>query len=553
MPDLIARLPLAELSVLNFSEHLISQYVDMWKPFDFAGVTGFNPTQKNYIEAVITDKLRVLLTGTSTIIPGIDVELNLLDMPIRDGIEYNHLISYFESQLYFIIAKHCFLKNKGSYSKEGLYKDLNDFYEATKDCVANTFLYVIDWFSVYSRNKVLYVDSIDTFIRLQSSAITIILNTYTDISYAEDIFMLLSVKGDASLRRLFGRDLVSSDDDAIIFNANAIIDDDSFKRKIFPSYAILNSLKTVNNINIESFYNFYTNDETIEGTGDYISNSSNYYDLATGHKFMPRYNKLTWNPIVGGSGINTIIVPISGNISNVSELQISNEFYFSQVFRKDYDEYTTVCSSSMDKFIKSHFWNLITGQLIGKNTVDLVDNKVFVDDHSMLVRRSEEQPRLQYVGYLIHKYKFDGSNWRLREVIIIDNCSTSIYYDFNVLYNKRYKYKIATILKWVYSTSITEVESFYSDATLIETAPVSIPATTLPIPDFGVSVPPSPEYVALEGLAVMGSSEEYAHRVDEIAGEVSRVDEESRTATAEKDLSSIVTSIGMSLSSMLER
>ncbi len=552
MPELVVRLPATELSVLNFSEHLISQYVDLWKPFDF-GPTGFNPTQRNYIESVITDRLRILLTGTSTIVPGIDVELNLLDMPIRDGIMYNHLVAYFESQLYFVIAKHCFLKNGGSYSKENLHNDLNDFYESTRNCVTNTFLYDVEWFSLYSSNQTSYVDSIDTFIASRASAIVTTLNTYTNTSYIEDIFMLLSVKGDASLRRLFGRDLVSSDDDAMVFNADAIIGDDSFKRKTFPSYATLNSLKTVNNINIESFYNFYTSDEAIEGTGDNVSNSSNYYGLASAHQFMPRYNKLTWNPIVGGSGINTIIVPVSGNISNISELQISNEFYFSQAFRKDNGRYITVCSSSMDKFNKSQFWNKIVNPLIDAKVVDLVDNKIFVDDHSLLVRRSEEQPRLQYVGYIIHKYKFDGMNWKLKEVIVLDDCSTSIYYDFNVLYNKRYKYKIATILKWVYSTSVTEIESFYSDATLIDVAPVSAPAATLAIPDSGVEVAPSPEYVALTGFSVMGSPEEYGHRLDEIAGEISRVDEASRSATAEKDLASTVTSIGMSLAATLER
>ena len=543
----------------SFPEKLISKYVDLWQPYDFSGVFGSYPAQRSFIEAVFANKLQTLLLIDTSLgtRPGhfdMNVEADLLDIPRIPDSQPGHMRAYFESQLYFILAKHSFVKNRNLYSKDQLQKDINDFYDATSDSVVMTFLYNVDWFNQYKNDKVNFVNAADVFIRTSWMTVVTLLNTYNDFNGVDDIFMLLSVKGDTTLKRIFGASLADPSDDALVFRADDIISDSRFAsaaKKSFSSYAVLNTLKKVSRINIDSFYNFYASDESITSVGDSVANSANYYDLAAAYKFMPRYNKLVWGPVDGGSGINTAIVSVSGNISNISELQILNEFYVSQTFRKQGNgsDYVVINSSSEGKFEASPFWSKILSGLENKETKDLVDNKIFIVDHSLLRKRSDEQPRLQYVGYIINKYELTD-RWRLKEVIMLDDCSTSTYYDFNVLYNRKYKYKISTLLKWVYSTSLAEVESFYSAATFINELGVStMPEVSILRPSVGR--PSSLESTSIEGLSVMGSAEQFEGRTAEIAGEIARADEESRLETADSSLSSVVTSVGISLAGML--
>jgi hypothetical protein len=549
MPDTVVTTTMSTMFAPSFSEKLILLYIDLWKPYPFGGSGaggdfGYYPALRAEIENTIANRLKTLLRdepslGTRPWYFAIAIEANLLDVPLIPGSQPGHLKAYFESQLYFILAKYSFMKNRNLYSKDQLQKDISDFCDAAFDSTVGTFLYSIDWFNQYKTNKTTFISAADIFVRTNYSTVVTLLNTHNNFDGVDDIFMLLSVKGDNSLRRIFGANLADSSDDALMFDADAIINDNQFSvasKKSFPSYVVLNTLKRVNRVNINSFYNFYASNESIVDMGDKIANSTNYYDLAAAYKFMPRYNKLTWGPIQGGSGISMAIVPISGNISNISELQILNEYYVSQTFRKQGsgNDYVTACSSSENKFETSPFWAKILDGLKKSETKDLIDNKIFIVDHELLRKRSDEQPRLQYVGYIIHKYEFRDTQWKLKEVIMLDDCSTSTYYDFNVLYDRKYKYKIATLLKWVYSTSLTEVESFYTGLPSVLVAPpvspeVMVLGPTIARPLVETMIAPGATGVRDSGIRIMGSAERYVGRSELIAGETARATEIART------------------------
>lgn len=578
-------------------ESIVSLFVDLWKPWSDIVVEGLSlRLNAEGLRAVIDSRIEILLIdninlGTRPAYFNTIIVKNFLDVQNSSS---NSLHSYFESQLFFIIAKYCFIKSKNEYAKDDLANDIDSFYEATKSSVETKFMYTVSWFSDYSSNKTSFTEKIDSLINNRSDEVVSIVNSYMTFDTVDDLFFFLSDKNttDNSMNKIYaqslGNDPFLSDDEALVFEANEIINDISFSLslKTLPSYGVLNALKQPTNISTFAFYNFYSSDESVPGKGDKIVDSSNYYDAAAGFKSMPRYVKLKWNPITGGAGIDFQIVPVSGNISNISQLQVANELYFSQEFRKNTNDisfaplssmflttptstasatpdmmlsiphlrnYMTICSSSMEKFSSSKFWSKITKTLIGKDTKDIIDNKIFVTDHSLIRKRTEEEPRLQYVGYIITKYEL-SDKWKLKEVIMLDDCSTSIYYDFNVLYNKKYRYKIASLIKWVYSTSLSEVESFYSDAPAEPDISPSVsltPAVSLiPIffepPIVKVALPSS------TGYSIMGSDSDFEHRVALIDGGISHIDEDSR-ALSRDPLSETVASIGSGIATSLKK
>ncbi len=604
-----------------FSEKVVSLHVDLWKIAPQIPTT----VTTEGLRAILSEKLYNLLVNDPFIVIGtlgrpsyfnIEVEMSLLDLNSGSNAQ-----SYLDSQILFIIAKHCFLRKRGIYDKVKLISDFNDFYVFISSLSFIT-RSVTTWIDSYVAQGMIYANQLDALINNHYERICTILSTYDTFDEVDDIYLFLSSKNNDvnSLNYIYaislGSDPFNSDDEELVFKAEEIINDPQFSSKVMSSYSVLNGLKKVTGIRTTSFYNFYTSDESIRGEGDSVVNSTNYYDAAASFRYMPRFIKLTWNPIQGGSGIDTIIVPVSGNISDISEVQVLNEYYFSQTFRKNsnvissaspvvsamptftpssggtlstststaptfvssiggtlttslsttvasglssvipsttisampIDVYITICSSSMNKFANSLFWNKIVYEFDRRETKDIIDNKIFVTDHNILRKRSEEPPKLKYVGYLIHKYEQHDGKWKLKEIIMLDDCRSSYYYDFNVLYNKRYKYKVSSLIKWIYSTSLIEVEPFYSTATFINESTTSIiPETTIPAVAEELS-PTSPP--PAEGLSVMGSVEEFERRSEEIAGEVAREDESIRTASADP-LSSTVSSVAMLLSKIL--
>jgi hypothetical protein len=520
--------------------------------------------------------------------------MSLLDLASGGSVQ-----SYLDSQILFIVAKHCFLKKRGTYDKIKLIADFNDFY-----VFISSMSYVTqstNWFNLYITQRMMYANQLDALINNHYERICTILSTYDTFDEVDDIYLFLSSKNNDvnSLNYIYaislGSDPFNSDDEELVFKAEEIISDSQFSSKTLSSYGIINGLKRITGIKTTSFYNFYTSDESTRGEGDSVVNSSNYYDAAAAFKYMPRYIKLAWNPIQGGSGIDTIIVPVSGNISNISEVQVLNEYYFSQTFRKDSNvistaaplapaasfipaagemvsaplapstfigfsggglsvsapvaplsvmpitTYITICSSSMSKFANSSFWNKIVYEFDRRETKDTIDNMIFVADHNLLRKRSEQPPRLQYVGYLIHKYEWYDNKWKLKEIIMLDDCHSSCYYDFNILYDRRYKYKMSSLMKWIYSTSLIEVESFYSMAGFSDTfnPEVNPEATVLPMGMVDSSAVDEDDLMTIEptvssttrevGLKVMGSATQFQSRIDKISGELAREEEETRT------------------------
>lgn len=604
----------------QFSEKIVSLHVDLWKKDPQIPRTYTNEG----LRSILSERLYNFLINDPFVAIGtlgrptyfnINVEMSLLDLVSCGSVQ-----SYFDSQILFIIAKHCFLRQRGVYDKIKLISDFNDFY-----VFVSSLSYVTQsttWFNSYITQRMMYANQLDSLINNHYERICTILSTYDSFDEVADIYLFLSSKNNNvdSLNYIYalslGSDPFNSDDEELVFKAEEIINDPQFSSKMMSSYGVLNGLKRVTGIKTTSFYNFYTSDESTSGEGDSVVNSLNYYDAAASFKYMPRYIKLTWNPIQGGSGIDTIIVPISGNISNVSEVQVLNEYYFSQTFRKDSnvvssaapvisamstlspspgatfststaptftsaaaggtittstslsvssviamppisamprDVYITICSSSMNKFVNSSFWNKIIYEFDRRETKDIIDNMIFVVDHNLLRKRSEEPPRLQYVGYLIHKYEWYDSKWKLKEIIMLDDCRSSYYYDFNILYNKRYKYKVSSLIKWIYSTSLVEVESFYNAATFINESAISMmPETKISLPSTEKSLT-SLDSISMEGLSIIGSAEQFEGRAEKIAGEITREDESIRTETADSSLESTVSSVSMFLSEILNR
>lgn len=608
MPDsVISTIP--EFISAPFAEKIVSLHVDLWKK---EPQIPSNYTNEG-LRGVLSDRMYNLLVNDLYIAIGtsgrpsyfnIDIEMNLLDLVAGGNTQ-----AYIDSQILFIIAKHCFLKKRGTYTKIDLIADFNDFYVFISSM--EYLNYSTAWFGSYTTQRMLYADQLDQLINNHYERICTLLTTYDTFDEVDDIYLFLSSKNSDvnSLNYIYalslGSDPFNSDDEELVFKAEEIIDDFQFTTKNLSSYGVLNGLKKVTNLRTTSFYNFYTSDESTRGEGDAAVNSSNYYDAAAAFKCMPRYIKLTWNPIQGGSGIDTVIVPISGNISNVSEIQVLNEYYFSQVFRKDSnvissvspsvssmptfvsspgtfststsspsfassggtlmtsisttpssmtpstftamprDTYITICSSSINKFANSSFWNKIVHEFNNRETKDIVDNMIFITDHNLLRKRSDAPPRLQYVGYLIHKYEWYENKWKLKEVVMLDDCHTSCYYDFNILYNRRYRYKMSSLIKWIYSTSLIEVESFYSSATYSDTfmPEVSSESTILSTdlseeeiqtidPAIMGSVTSEPIYTSTvreTGLKVMGSATAFQSRIDILSGEAAREDEATRT------------------------
>ncbi|MFA5174629.1 MAG: hypothetical protein WC438_05605 [Candidatus Pacearchaeota archaeon] len=519
----------------------------------------------------------------------------------------SNIQTYIDSQILFVIAKHCFLKKRGVYSKIDMINDFNDFY-----VFINSRTYIeqsTTWFNLYSTQRMAYADRLDSFINNHYERVCITLTTYDTFDEIDDLYLFLTSKNNDvnSLNYIYaislGSDPFNSDDEELVFRAEDIINDPQFSSKTLSSYCVLNGLKKITGIKTTSFYNFYTLDESISGEGDSVVNSLNYYDAAAAFKYMPRYIKLSWNPIQGGSGIDTTIVPVSGNISNISEVQILNEYYFSQTFRKDSNvissaaplvtlapagetttapvapsafigfsggsssttfaptaplsfapitPYITICSSSLNKFSNSSFWNKITHEFQHRETKDVIDNMIFVTDHNLLRKRSDDPPKLQYVGYLIHKYEWHNDTWKLKEIIMLDDCRSSCYYDFNVLYGKKYQYKISSIIKWVYSTSLSEVESSYSMADFYDSMAPTITTDTPILPsDLVDSTTDTTDRTAAEmGSRIMGSAEEFIGRADILTGEILREEEESR-AESRDILGSVSGEVSMAISKAL--
>lgn len=586
---------------VTFPEKYIYSYVDLWKPWDVTSI--FNAEG---VRILISDRIHVLNVDDRSL--GIrpdyfddSIILNLLNCD-------TNLYSYFESQILFIIAKFSLLKKKDKYSLDLLSKDIDDFFQQTKDSVLTKFRYTVSWFSLYSENSVEFVRQIESIILNRYEEIATIISSYTSFDYLDDLVLFLNSSNfsENSLNYIYatalGSDPFLSDDEALVFKAEEIINDENFTayNKNFTSYAVMNCLKQPTNFSVSSFYNFYSSDESTPGRGDKLVDSSTYYIASSGFKSMPRYMKLTWSPIIGGAGIDTRIVPVSGNITDISELQISNELYFSQEFRKDsktfsilphsvsfspsisptismrpvsfspfisgsssvstrtttevskptFNNYITICSSSDDKFSRSKFWSKIVKSLAYRETKDLIDNKMFVTNHSLLRKRSEEEPRLQYVGYLITKYEFRENKWYLKEVVTLDDCASSTYYDFNVLYNRRYKYKISSLIKWVYSTSLTEVEAFYSDApSSPEMPPPDSLTPEVPI----VETPDIEETISIRpaGELIMGSDVMFEHRHEALIGETDREDEHIRFESRD-ELEATKIFTGLSISETLK-
>jgi len=544
-----------------FAEQLIKRYVDLWSTSLYR--------EETYSKFAIPAKFSILIDispdfGTRPAAFNSDFEKELLDLR-------TNLKGYFDSQMFFIIAKHCFKKKYNEFSETDFRADIENFFLWGKNKaieLGNS----IDWFIEYERNKDSFLFQAYRVINSRSEEIFIILGSFTDWNELDDLFLFLSSKNDRrpSIKQIY-ESVVSSDpfstsDEEIAFNASDVISDDTFRTKRFSSYVVLNSLQKVGMVRTSSFYNFYTSDESTPGEGDSVANSSNYYELASSYRFMPRHIKVSWNPMRGGSGIDTRIVPVSGNISDISEIQVLNELYFSQTFRKDVkksssrglsmgvstgtsmsDLYVTICSSSEEKFKNSRFWNLIASPFLQKETKDLIDNKIFITEHDQLRNRTDEQPLLKYVGYLIHKYEHvSGNSWKLKEVIMLDDCTSSCYYDFNVLYNKKYRYKIASLIKWVYSTSLTEVEAFYSDAPEIHPisagtiiAPTTIIAATSSLDSTTITTP---------SLSIMGSIEAYEGRLETLIGESTRESELTRVESIDP-LETLIESITSTLTS----
>lgn len=553
----------------QFVEQVISLFIDLWKREPTVPEYADNETMRVFYYEKLYYLLAydVYLTNFSVRPSYFDANVSLMIINLNNSIQ-----TYLDSQINFIIAKYCFNKKANSYNKNNLEIELNNFVSFINS--RRNIEHSTKWIELFVASKDNYMNQLDRLINNRYEEICSKLLMYNSFDSVDDLFLFLSGNNNSvnSLNYVYatslGSDPFNSDDEALVFKAEDIISDNTrFLNKTESSYCVLNGLKKVTNLRTTSFYNFYTLDECISGEGDVVANSENYYDIASAYKFMPRYIKLTWNPIIGGSGIDTKIIPVSGNISNISDLPILNEFYFSQTFRKDSnvissvsptvfsqheetisyysptvtteresvssyspgtiyvmprDSYVTICSSSMYKFINSEFWRKIIYDFINRDTKDVIDNLVFIRNNNLLRRRSDEQPKLQYVGYLINKYEFNNGSWKLKEIIMLDDCKTSCYYDFNVLYNRRYKYKMSTLIKWVYSTSLLEVESFYSLAESIDSGSIS---TDVSLPDStSTEILPS---VIETGIGVAGSFDSFMFRNEKIIGESIRESEES--------------------------
>jgi hypothetical protein len=123
---------------------------------------------------------------------------------------------------------------------------------------------------------------------------------------------------------------------------------------------------------------------------------------------------------------------------------------------------------------------------------------------------------------------------------------------------------MSSLMKWIYSTSLIEVESFYSMAGFSDTfnPEVNPETTVLPMGVVDSSAVDEDDLMTIEptvssttrevGLKVMGSATQFQSRIDKISGELAREEEETRTESVDT-LESIAEQVSQKIINTLGR